>query len=284
MSEDQFTKNSNNVAVINTISLFCTLIGLLIIIFSIVIQGRSNHDRILGLINNTDEIKGFNSEVASFIENNKTGVVKEILEPHIWELEGHIMGWNPNWAIETKQTARQIYLGIRKVHKNRILSPDVDCIEYVFFENYQSPIDEDLRFGVDNFVAFINSLASEIESSDPDNLDSFIKNTEKKFRLWIVPKNNWMYSYKYDQIIAPYKDLIFIRGSRYELQNLVMFMNMPGFVSEGTHNYYIELYRDNTVTQSLVDCFEKTTNLLKEDAISSASLKYDKKDGFTLQK
>ena len=205
-----------------------------------------------------------NQQLKELLDEKSVGIVKKIEQPKIWEFEGKILGWNPNWACELKETSKEVYEGLRRIHYRRITSPEVEIIEYIFLEGYDWPTGEDLRFGKDCFLNFLNDFLSQLPNANGKT--HFIKNVGEKYKIWIVPENKWINN-KEDKelhdIIAPFKNFIFIEGSKFNLQNLVLFHQSRGFINNGSHDYYMELFGGNKITQELVNLFEKVKSALK---------------------
>lgn len=242
--------------------LFLGFTSLFYELFQHIIRAENYASKIETLKEEIAKYANINQQLKALLDKESVGIVKKIEQPTIWKLEEDILGWNPNWACELKPTAIRVYDGLRDIHYERIMNSKVKKIEYVILDGYDGPVGEDLRFGKDCFLEFLKDYCSQI--SDEDNKNSFISNVGKKYKIWIVPENLW--NNKEEElfnVIAPFKDFIFIRGTKFSLSNLILFHQSRGFINNGSHDYYIELFGDNEITQALVNLFEKVKSALK---------------------
>ena len=194
-------------------------------------------------------------EIDRFVKDyGALGKLKEITEAQIWDLDGDIYGFNPNWDLELKTNFYGVYDAIRDIHYKRLVNPNVKAIEYIFLEDYEH---NGMFFGSKYFLKFLDDLKIN---------HSLIDSHVNKYIVWRIPKDKWNNDENIKKIIAPFKDLIFIRGTRFNKQRVILFFNNNTSIINGTHNYYLELYGDNYFTQALIDMFETLKGTLCEDA------------------
>jgi len=194
-------------------------------------------------------------EIDRFVKDSGAlGKLKEITEAQIWDLDGDIYGFNPNWDLELTTNFYGVHDEIRKIHYRRLENPNVKAIEYIFLEGYEH---NGMLFGSTRFLNFLDDM----KESYP-----FINNYIYKYIIWCIPKEKWENDGPINELIAPFKDLIFIRGTRFSKQRVIVFFNNSTSIVNGTHDYYLELYGDNQFSQALVKMFEKLKVVLCDDA------------------
>ena len=196
------------------------------------------------------------------------GLVKKIEEPDIWEFTNKIFGWNPNWSIELSDTNHSTKK-LREIHKERIASNLVTKIEYIFFEDYKIDDASQECFGSQDFLEFLNTLKDEYcQNDDCINNTSFnkMKTGISKYEIWVIPKAVYTApQHPCFNYLNKYINFIFLYGHRENASNnMLIFVNAKGFVVNGCHNYYIEIFHGNQIYSDFTNHFNNTTRELRK--------------------
>jgi hypothetical protein len=245
---------------------------------------KEDVEKITGIVENskrtTDELlQGFRAHDGTLVDlreymeartpEKHLGLLKEVTEPTVWEFTRHIVGWNPNWSIELSEM-HPLYEAIRKTQTERIKNSEIGCIEYIFLEDYEVETGNLGMFGSNYFLKFLEDINKEERISEHVN----------KYRLWIVPKEQWdRTDTNLGKFIARFRNFIFIAGKRDGRNYIVLFVNKPGFYGNDFHKYYVEIFDKNEVYAELLSHFQQIKKLLELQGIRGCGVKYNEKNG-----
>lgn len=227
------------------------------------LEGYNSHDGTLAKLRQFMEVKS---------PEKYLGLLKEANEPTLWELDNYIIGWNPNWSIELSNLNK---LGdrLREIQIARLKSSSIKTIEYIFLEGYEIE-NKNGRFGSESFLRFlerINEIASE---TDPKGITEYIG----KYRIWKIPNKDWKdVKTPLSILIERFKNYIFIGGAKpkEDRNSMVFFINKPGFYVTDFHKYYIEVFDQNEIYDSLMQHFENIKKELENVRMKSCGVMYD---------
>lgn len=203
-----------------------------------------------------DEFRG---EIKETYPTQHVGVVKKITASNIWDFQGKVIGWNPNWSIEINST-HELHGELLDIHLKRLKSKDVQTIQYIFVDGYAINKSNSEKFGWNNFLQFLTQLNSwAIKKGHKNGITRDIK----KYKILVIPKDRWSdEASEIGKEVNYYKNFIFIGGIREKgKSSLILFINKKGFLIEGKHEYYIEIFNDNQIYSSLTSSFDYVGDL-----------------------
>jgi hypothetical protein len=215
------------------------------------------------------------------------GIVKKIEESNIFEFTtDYIYGWNPNWSIELADS--NLAKSLREIHRQRITSNSVKKIEYIFFENYKIDNTSDQRFGSKDFLYFLERIKGECcLNGSCQNNQAFValKNGMSKYIIWIVEENIYAEDNPCFNDLNKYINFIFLSGTKLNSNaNMLIFVNTNGFIVNGQHKYYIELFDGNQIYSDFSTHFANTTRKLKANSINPKKVIFNESaDKFELE-
>lgn len=217
-----------------------------------------------------EAIKDFKSEIKEAYPTQHVGVVKKIIASNIWKFRGIIIGWNPNWSTEIN-TGHELNGPLLDIHLERLKSNKVKTIQYIFLDGYSVGKNNPAKFGLDNFYIFLSALNNRAKSQNG------ILNYIHKYKILVIPHNIWFnQNSDLGRDSMYYQNFIFIGGIRDNgKSSLILFINKKGFLHEDKHEYYIEIFKDNQIYDSLTTSFNEISEMAYKSGLFYRGIEYD---------
>lgn len=289
---DVFEKSFDNISWLNAIhhilifklAVLLTVIALIIELQLVFKEFKEKIHKIdTNITTSTSTLTECNQQLNQLSEIYNTqivGVIKEIEESSIWEMEGEIWGWNPNWALELGNLpGNKITKGLIEVHQRRITEDKVKKIKYFLLDGYMlrnmnGSLDssDPLKFSKESFIAFLNKHM---------NVNAaFRKRVEDKYEIWEIPKERWqkVNSSSNGLIhghVKPLKDFILIAGTKNNSNVGRIFLNHHLFYNGSGHSHYVELHKESPILNGFINNITSMEKFCSQEGIKPKKIKRD---------